>query len=979
MNLDTLFAEALARPDADREAFVDAHAPDEVTRKQLRRLLGAHLKAGKFLAGLPDTPVAADTHPPDRPPDGDALPPDLLGGRYRVTCVLGRGGMGIVYRAEQVEPIRRAVAVKVVRPGAASEVVLSRFEAERQTVAAMSHPHIAAVYDGGTTADGRPYFVMELVDGGVAITQYCVEHALTFADRLALFLDVCDAVQHAHQRGVLHRDLKPSNVLVARVEGRSTAKVIDFGVAKAIDAGPEPGTHTRPGTLIGTPEYMSPEQADLSSRDIDVRSDVYALAVLLYELVVGDTPIPRERVKASALLDVLQAVRCEEPPPVGGKRRGLPAELDWVVAKGLQKNRDHRYPSVAAFADDLRRMVRHEAVTAAPTGGWYRVRKFARRNWVAVSAVAAVFTALAAGTVGTTLGMWRAQESERLAEARRVEAEVNAFKAAAAETDAKAHATAAEAAGATATEAATKARRSEEVAVRERDSATAMLRFFTDDVLSLGTVKQQAMSNMPLDANVRLMTVIDAATPKIGTQFAGRPDLELRLRTMVGDYYAKSGHPGRARPQLNRAAELLDTVQGLSDSARLELHYWLGIGYGGCREYQLAHDHFTKGCKLAESMASPSPRMTAAVELGRIGAAVELGPPEPLLPATEGLIGTATAALGAEDDLVAEAQLVKGVLLVRVKKYPDAITHLKVVLAASEKRASVLHAYKARMLLACAHTQVNDFKTAEPMFVQLVKEEETIFGRTDRETVRTKYLLANTRLNLNDIPGATKGFTECRAWYQADKQRQDATYATLLYELAFCYTRVGEYTKAADCFAESADVSQAVSPSQTLVIAEKRYNAARAYHLVGDTDKAEQLVGQAVAGMRAGKEPSDLFLLALELNSTILCARKKYTEAEKLAAECVELGGKQAQGSEILFRAKSCLGAALTGQGKFADAEPHHLMAIKGMVACREAAKQPLTDPNYLTVLRRVIDLYDRWEKPDELARWKARLPKGGK
>lgn len=512
MNLDTLFAEALAQPEADRAAYLDAHCPDEPTRRQLARLLGAHSRAGKFLANPPDTPVgAADTHPPDQADDDDddGIIPELLGGRYRVTGVLGRGGMGIVYRAEQTEPLRRTVAVKVVRPGVASQFVLSRFEAERQTLAAMSHPHIATVYDGGTTTDGRPYFVMELVNGGLPITQFCTDRGLPFADKLAIFLTVCDAVQHAHQRGVLHRDLKPSNVLVAEVEGKAVAKVIDFGVAKATDTHTEQAGHTRPGTLIGTPEYMSPEQANLSTRDIDVRSDVYALAVLLYELVTGDTPIPRERVKATPLLDVLHAVRNEEAPPVGAKKRGLPAELDWVLAKGQHKNRDARYPSVAAFADDLRRMIRHEAVSAAPTGGWYRVRKFMRRNWVAVSAATAVLLSLVGGTIGTTVGMLRAQDAERSAEARRQEAET----------------------------------------AKERESAQLRQAGIVVDILesAFGNLDSRGQSS---DLRQKLLDRLDETVRKIEADNAADPTARVRLKYVLGSVYLGLGEPRKALPVL---------------------------------------------------------------------------------------------------------------------------------------------------------------------------------------------------------------------------------------------------------------------------------------------------------------------------------------------------------------------------------------------------------------------------------------------
>jgi tetratricopeptide (TPR) repeat protein len=314
-----------------------------------------------------------------------------------------------------------------------------------------------------------------------------------------------------------------------------------------------------------------------------------------------------------------------------------------------------------------------------------------------------------------------------------------------------------------------------------------------------------------------------------------------------------------------------------------------------------------------------------------------------------------------------------------VQKVPDAITHLTDLLKTADERKSAYFSYRTRLMLACALTQVGDFKQAEKLFTQVLKEEEGYFGRQDRKTIGTLYLLGNSRLNLNDLPGAMACYAECRAWYQADKLRPDAKYPTLLNEYAHCHLRKGQYTEAADCFAEAATVRERLLPRQVLFNAELRYNAARAFHLAGDTDKSLTQIGPAVAGIRTGDAKSDLLPLALELNAALLSERKDHVAAEKLAAECVDLCAKHLPNTELHLLAKSGLGVALVGQGKFADAEPHHLDAVNGLTDLRTRAKQPLTDPQYLTVLRRVIDLYDGWEKPDELAKWKGRLPKGGK
>jgi serine/threonine protein kinase len=323
--------------------------------------------------------------------------------------------MGTVFLAEQTEPVRRRVALKVVKPGMDSKAVLARFEAERQALALMDHPNIAKVLDGGLTADGRPFFVMELVMG-TPITRYCDDHRLTPRKRLGLFVSVCEAVQHAHQKGVIHRDLKPSNILVAPYDGRPVVKVIDFGVAKAIG---QPLTErtlfTGLGAVVGTPEYMSPEQAELNNEDIDTRSDVYSLGVLLYELPTGTTPLTRQRVKDAALLEVLRLVREEEPPrpstrlstadglPGIAATRGLEprrltglvrGELDWIVMKSLEKDRDRRYETASGLARDVERYLADEPVHACPSSATYRLRKFVRRHRAAVLAAASIFALL---------------------------------------------------------------------------------------------------------------------------------------------------------------------------------------------------------------------------------------------------------------------------------------------------------------------------------------------------------------------------------------------------------------------------------------------------------------------------------------------------------------------------------------------------------------------------------------------------------
>jgi tetratricopeptide (TPR) repeat protein len=435
---------------AERSAFLNqACAGNQALRERLDALLSAHAQAGSFLqqpapkgpvADFSDSnPAATKTFEPPAETVGSAIGP------YSLLEKVGEGGMGTVWMAVQTEPVRRTVALKLIKPGMDSKQVLARFDAERQALALMDHPHIARVLDAGATSAGHPYFVMELVRG-VPVTRYCDEHRLTVGQRLELFVQVCAAVQHAHQKGIIHRDLKPSNVLVTEIDGRPTAKVIDFGVAKATGLSlTEKTLVTGVGAVVGTPEYMSPEQAGLHDQDVDTRTDIYALGVILYELLTGTTPLTRQRVKEAALLEVLRVVREEEPPrpstrlsttnelPSIAAVRGLePAalsklmrgELDWIAMKALEKDRNRRYETANGFAMDVQRYLADEPVQACPPSAGYRFRKFARRNKRALvtatilAGAMLIVVAAVAGSVG-----WASRN--RQARQAAVELEVN--------------------------------------------------------------------------------------------------------------------------------------------------------------------------------------------------------------------------------------------------------------------------------------------------------------------------------------------------------------------------------------------------------------------------------------------------------------------------------------------------------------------------------------------------------------------------
>ncbi|MBL8232478.1 MAG: serine/threonine protein kinase [Bryobacterales bacterium] len=482
---------------------------------------------------------------------------DLMIGPYRVVRKLGEGGMGIVYHARQQEPIRRDVALKLIKPGMDSRQVIARFEGERQALALMDHPNIARVLDAGTTASGSPYFVMEFV-AGVAMTQYSDAKRLTLRERIELFIAVCRAIQHAHQKGIIHRDIKPSNVLVAEREGKATPKVIDFGLAKALSGEmSDASLLTMPGSVVGTLRYMSPEQAEFGKSDIDTRSDVYSLGVLLYELATGTTPLEEEQTAKSSYVEMLRRIREEDPPPPSSRARQsgksteiarqrrndtnrdaglLQAELDWIVMKALEKDRSRRYETANGLARDLERFLAGEPLEAAPLSATYRVRKLVRKHRAWIATGAAFLVLLIAGVIVSSWMAVRATKAER-------------------------------------------------EAVRERNTAKSVSDFLQNDVLAQASAYTQAGPATKPDPDLKVRTALDRAATRITGKFGGEPLVEASIRQTIASSYQDLGLYPEAEPHAERSLELrrrelgdhhLDTARSLMLVGRLK---WLQGNY----------------------------------------------------------------------------------------------------------------------------------------------------------------------------------------------------------------------------------------------------------------------------------------------------------------------------------------------------------------------------------------------------------------
>jgi tetratricopeptide (TPR) repeat protein/tRNA A-37 threonylcarbamoyl transferase component Bud32 len=502
-------------------------------------------EADTWVSGL--QPVRADEEAESGTPAGRI-------GSYVLLDKLGEGGMGTVWVAEQTEPVRRRVALKVIKPGMDSQEILQRFEAERQALAMMNHPGIATVFDAGTTDAGLPYFVMELVEG-VPITKYCDDRKVSVTERLRLFVAVCQAIQHAHQKGIIHRDIKPANVLVAMEDGKPVPKVIDFGVAKALKKRLTDGpVQTEVGQLLGTLEYMSPEQADLNAYDVDTRADVYALGVLLYVLLAGSTPLDGPTLRRAPYTETIRMIREEDPQRPSARLSGsgeslkelsagrntdsvrlvreVRGELDWIVMKALEKDRTRRYESASALARDIERYLAGETVEACPPSARYRFGKFLHRHRTGAIAAGVGLVLLIAGAAVSTWQAVRATRAER--------------------------------------------------------TAAAVSEFLQNDLLGQADLANQPGAGAGRDPDVTVRTVLDRAAQGIEGKFGREPLTEAAIRLTVGKAYRALGHYAEGQRQLERSVELFAARLGKDDPVTLDAQSSLAYLYGAQGRYDRA-------------------------------------------------------------------------------------------------------------------------------------------------------------------------------------------------------------------------------------------------------------------------------------------------------------------------------------------------------------------------------------------------------
>jgi eukaryotic-like serine/threonine-protein kinase len=955
--VESIFFAALDKAsEPDRAAFLDqACGKDAELRQHVERLLAAHPRAASFLAAPAAEVVAAVEKAPIRERPGTVLGP------YKLMEQIGEGGMGLVFVAEQQPPLRRKVALKLIKPGMGSRDVLARFEAERQALALMDHPNIARVLDAGTTDSGQPYFVMELVKG-IPIVEYCDRQQLTARARLELFVAVCQAVQHAHGKGIIHRDLKPSNILVALHDGVPVVKVIDFGVAKAIGQQlTEKTIYTGFNQLIGTPMYMSPEQAGMSGLDIDTRTDIYALAVLLYELLTGTTPFDKERLRTAAYDEMRRIIREEEPPRPStristlgeaantvsfnrqtdpkGLSRLVRGELDWIVMKALEKDRNRRYDTASALAADVQRYLADEPVQAGPPSAWYRFGKFARRNKGPLLAASVIFLVLAGGSVGTTVGLVQAEQAWQ-AEAARAAGERRAKETA-------------------------------EKRLTQIEKGMDLLGSLFEDLDPWAEEKE----GRPLRAI--LGDRLDQAAAALEGETVGDPLVVARLQDRLGRTYLGLGHAAPAEALFAKAVTTRQAHLGADHRLTLASQHNQALAYQAAGKQNEA-------IKLFEQVRDAQVEVLGADNLDTLTTLHDLavaywraGKPAEAIPLLEQVRDGRVKKLGEDHDrTLATLQDLAGAYLA-ADRFPEAIALAEKVRDAQVKKHGEDHprAIDALDRLAYTYQAAYKMKQALALFEQARNAIVPKLGDYHPLTLRILHNLAH----MYRVYGRTP---EAIALFEQVRERQTmvlgghhpSTLITLL-ELALAYRDAGQLDRALPL------AEQAAAGVERLKFAHVEAwriidTLCDCHERLGQYDRAEVWWRKwlAVVKEKDGPESAAYARDLAGLGSNLL-RQKRYAEAEPILRECLASRRDKRPEARETFHAQSLLGAALLGQQKYAETEPLLVQAYQGMIQLEKDPGQGRHDPSIkerLTdALERLVQLYDAWGMKDQADEWR--------
>jgi|HubBroStandDraft_1064217.scaffolds.fasta_scaffold00898_7 serine/threonine protein kinase/Flp pilus assembly protein TadD len=949
--IESLYHAALEREPAERSGWLgQACGGDAGLRKEVESLLACAEASLSNPAARPGMEKVWDHVAGER--DG-ALPSTI--GRYRILRLLGEGGMGVVYEAEQEQP-RRTVALKVIKSGLGDPKLVRRFEQEALALGRLQHPGIAQIYEAGTAENGfkpQPYFAMEFIRGQ-ALLEYANAQRLDTRQRLELMAKICEAVHHAHQRGIIHRDLKPGNILV---DETGQPKILDFGVARATDSDAHVTQQTDLGQLVGTLAYMSPEQVLADPMDLDTRSDVYALGVILYEILAGRRPY---RI-SQRLHEAIQTIREEEPTALRAVSSEYRGDIETIVGKALEKDKARRYSSAAELAADIRRYLHDEPIMARPASATYQLQKFARRHKALVLGVAAVFVVLIAGIVVST----------------REAARANA----------------------------------------ESATSRAISDFLQNDLLAQASTANQGPNTKP-DPDLKVRTALDRAAARIKGRFFQQPEVEAAIRNTIGQTYMDLGLYPPARTQLERALDLQQRVLGPKNPETLKTMNRIGYTAFLQGKYPEAESVLGKTLEIRRRVLGPGhpDTLSSMNYLGTVywaqakyaqAEALDsqtleiqrrvLGPQHPNTLASMNNLALVYWAEGKRAQAEAlETPTFEVRRRVLGPEHPDTLKSMNnlALVYWSEGKFAQAEALDTQTLeirrrvlgpehrdtlssttnLANVYFDEGKYAQAEALKSQNLEVQRRVLGPEHPDTLASMNNLAIVYVAQGKYPQAEALYNQTLEIRRRVLGPEHRYTLSSVGNLAGAYAAQGNYKQAEALFVRCLDTERRVLGAEHPAYLDAASMAASMYQRQGKYALAETHAAEVLAAQRhaLGSENTDTMASAADL-ALAYQSQGKFAEAEPLAREALEFNSKQRPDGWQRFRAESLLGASLAGQKKYAESEPLVLEGYSGMLARKDRIAVP--DWYHLDRAREwIVQLYQAWSKPAKVAEWKKKV-----